>query len=325
VSSPLTWCRSHAVVRVIFLRCLASFCVHCPAPMPAHALAPAILGPIVKHTLRCTPAEAALVDAVLEGDPLPLHDAVQALTAAGLRLSMCRRHHLHKAVVRPPLPPPVVTRRWTDSLTVTLSAYHPLFDVPVTHLVLTCDGREVARVAVEAPSAFAPAAAVSVTMEGLTPGTPYSLQSSCVVLSDPDLQASLVLSGPIVVRTLSPPGAPPAPVVVERGPTHLCVRVVDVGTACDPASSGVVLEVDGVVWGGPCEALPDHGLLFRVEGLGEGTRHTLRCRCAVAGNAEVDGGLPWSPVTVTATDLSAEVGASPFWFLLLLPAVLSTT
>jgi hypothetical protein len=279
--------------------------------VPAHALAPAILGPIVKHTLRCTPAEAALVDVVLEGDlqgdPLPLHDAVQALTAAGLRLSICRRYHLHKAVVRPPLPPPVVTRRWTDSLNVTLSAYQPLFDVPVTHLVLTCNGREVARVDVEAPPAYTPAAPVTVVMEGLTPGTPYTLQASCVVDSDPALQASLVLGDPIVVRTLSPPGAPPAPAVVDRGPTHLCVRVVDVGMACDPASSGVVLEVDGVVWGGPCEALPDHGLLFRVEGLGEGTRHTLRCRCAVAGDAEVDGCLPWSPVTVTATDLSAEV------------------
>ena len=278
--------------------------------MPAHALAPAILGPIVKHALRCTPAEAALVDAVLEGDPLPLHDAVQALTAAGLRLSMCRRYHLHKAVVRPALPPPAVARRWMDSLTVNLRAYHPLFDVPVTHLVLTRDGREVARVAMEAPPAYAPAAAVTVAMVGLTPGTPYTLQSSCVVDSDPDLQASLVLGDPVVVHTLSPPGPPPAPAVVERGPTHLCVRVMDVGTACDPASSGVVLEVDGVVWGGPCEALPDHGLLFRVEGLGEGTRHALRCRCAVAGDAEVDAGLPWSLPTVATTDLSNEVCSS---------------
>jgi hypothetical protein len=281
--------------------------LHSSGPVPTHAVAPAILGPIVKHVLRCTPAEAALVDSALDGAPLPFHAVVQALTTAGLRLSMCRRYHLVKAVVRPPLPPPVVTRRWTDSLRVTLSAYHPLFDVPVTHLVLTRDGQDVARVPVEAPPAYTPAAPVTVVMEGLTPGTPYSLQSSCVVDSDPALQASLVLSDPIVVRTLSPPGAPPAPVVMERGPTHLCVRVVDVGTACDPASSGVVLEVDGVVWGGPCEALPDHGLLLRVEGLGEGTLHTLRCRCAVAGDAEVDGGLPWSPATVTVTGLSNEV------------------
>jgi hypothetical protein len=95
--------------------------------------------------------------------------------------------------------------------------------------------------------------------------------------------------------------------VVERGPTHLCVRVVDMGTACDPASSGVVLEVDGVVWGGPSEALPDHGVLFRVEGLGEGTRHTLRCRCVVAGDAEVDACLPWSPASATATEMSSQV------------------
>ncbi len=276
-------------------------CLHSSGPVPTLAVAPAILGPIVKHVLRGTPAEAALVDSALDGAPLPFHDAVQALTTAGLRLSMCRRYHMLKAVVRPPLPPPVVTRRWTDSLRVTLSAYHPLFDVPVTHLVLTRDGQEVARAAVEAPPAYTPAAAVTVAMEGLTPGTPYTLQSSCVVDSDPDLQASLVLSDPVVVRTLSPPGPPPAPVVVERGPTHLCVRVVDVGTACDPASSGVVLEVDGGVWGGPCEALPDHGLLFRVEGLGEGTRHTLRCRCVVAGDADVDAGLPWSPVIVEFT------------------------
>jgi hypothetical protein len=228
------------------------------------------LGPIVKHALRCTPAEAALVDAVLEGAPLPLHNLVQALTDAGLRLSICRRYHLHKAVVRWALPPPVVTRRWTDSLTVTLSAYHPMFDVPVTHLVLTSSAEEVARVAVEVPPAYAPASAVTVVMEGLTPGTPYTLQSSCVVDSDPDLQASLLPSDPMEVRTLNPPGAPPAPVVVERGPTHLRVCVVDVGTTCDPASSGVVLEVDGMVWDGPCEALPGHGLLFRVEARSHG-------------------------------------------------------
>ena len=87
----------------------------------------------------------------VDSGPLPLHDAVTALTAAGVRLTRCRAYHVRKAVVRPPLPPPVVTRRWTDSLTVALHSYHPLFDVPVTHLVLTRDGAEVARVAPGAP------------------------------------------------------------------------------------------------------------------------------------------------------------------------------
>jgi hypothetical protein len=268
----------------------------------AHPIPPSVLGPIVKATLRCTLAEAELVDAVLDAGPLPFTHVVAALSTAGFRLSTCRQYHLHKAVVRPALPPPAVVHRWTNSLTLTLSSHHPMFDLPVTHLVLTSNAEEVARVSLgrtpaNGLSRYNPSPPVTVVMGGLTPGTPYSLQASCVVEGDPALQASLVLSDPIVVRTLSPPGPPPAPVVVEPGPTRLCVRLMDVGAASDPPSTGMVLEVDGAVWDGPCEPLPDHGLLFRVEGLVEGTRHTLRCRCTVAGAAELDATLPWSPDT----------------------------
>lgn len=249
---------------------------------------------VVKSVLRCTAPQAEVVDTIFAttDGALSFEDLAQALLEAGLPLSTCRRYHLRKAIVCPPVPPPVVIRRQVDSLTVTLSGFHPLYDVPVTHLVLTRDGQEVARV--EEYQDFAP---ITVVMGGLVPGTLYSLQCCCVVRS----HAFVLESKPTLAHTLRIPRPPPAPVVIERGTSSLCVSVV--------IPRGVELEVNGARWdAGPGEAIGDGIQKFRLRGLSPGTPYSLRCRCSDSDDAELDASLfPWSPVTDVCTmDLDAE-------------------
>ncbi len=273
-------------------------------PLPTSPLDPVLLGASVKAALKVDdPSVARAIGAA----PITLDAAVAALTRAGIRLSKCKLHHVHKALVRPPVAPPVLATQGVTSLTLTITPYHPLFDVPAAGYDVEIQG--VARHRVPGGAAgsvddrAAPAPVVH-TVEGLTRGTAYTLCVHCVV-EDPLLAATLRPSTAITVRTLDPPGAPPAPVVVDRGTDFLMVRVMNVGLASDPRSTGVVVEVDGerlvAVASGEAEVLIDVGELE------EGSRHTLRARCTV-GDATVDGTLPWSPVVVARTMTDMEVG-----------------
>ncbi len=48
-------------------------------------------------------------------------------------------------------------------------------------------------------------------------------------------------------------------------------------------------------------------MVYTVGGLGEGSRHVVRCRCRVP-EGDVDATLSWSPAVTVCTDVSVEVG-----------------
>ena len=263
---------------------------------------------IVKAALKVDdPSVARAIGAA----PITLDAAVAALTRAGIKLSKCKLYHVHKALVRPPVAPPVLTTRGVTSLTLTITPYHPLFDVPAVGYDVEVHGIALHRVtggaAGSSDDRAAPAPIVH-TVEGLARGTAYTLCVHCVV-EDPLLAATLHPSTVITMPTLDPPGSPPAPVVIDRGTDFLMVRVMNVGLASDPRSTGVVVEVDGerlvAAASGEAEVLIDVGELE------EGSRHTLRARCTV-GDATVDGTLPWSPVAVARTMTDMEVSRALF-------------
>ena len=165
---------------------------------------------IVKAALKVDdPSVARAIGAA----PTTLDAAVAALTRGGIKLSKCKLYHVHKALVRPPVAPPVLTTRGVTSLTVTITPYRPLFDVPAVGYDVEVRGvarrRVPGGVVGVCDDRTAPAPIVH-TVEGLTRGTTYNLCVHCVV-EDPLLAATLRASTAITVRTLDPPVAPLAP------------------------------------------------------------------------------------------------------------------
>ena len=70
-----------------------------------------------------------------------------------------------------------------------------------------------------------------------------------------------------------------------------------------PLGSVPVLEVDGAAWTGAGVVTEDRrSIEYVVDGLREGSKHTLRCRCA-AEDAAVDATLPWSEGVSARTDV----------------------
>jgi hypothetical protein len=285
----------------------------CPsaAPCPDSPLAPSILAPIVNAALKVDDPRVA---AAIGADLLTFEAAVRALDSdalktAGLALNKCRQYHVRKALVRPPLGPPEVTRRGITSVTLSIRLWHPMFDVQPSHVevvLAVVDGPGEAkrdRVLVLADDGVTRAEPLVMIhrVEGLLRGSTYSATLACVAV-DPLVTATLAPSAPTVVRTLDPPGAPPAPEVLVRGPFHLVVRTVNVGLGCDPVAVCMVLEVDGALWRGPGEVGDGGTVVHRVplDGLGDAGRHRVRCRCLVE-DPEVDATLPWSPEVPVVT------------------------
>ncbi len=239
------------------------------------------------------------------------------------QVSPCKLYHVHKALVRPSLSPPLVISRGLMSMTLSLEPWHPMYDVHPSHLVVEVDGAALKRV--EVPDNYASRTAlvpVPCVIDGLTQGTPYTLRLVCEV-ADPLLAVTLASSAPVTVRTLEraldPPRAPraPAPIILERMPSSLRVRVVNVGLECEPPAKGVVLEVDGVVWTRAGVLAEDRRVIeYLVDGLREGSMHTLRCRCVVE-DAVVDATIPWSDALSARTDVDlvrSRHGAGVFSF-----------
>jgi hypothetical protein len=245
---------------------------------------------------------AALAGALGSG-PVSLPSMMRVVTAPGAQVSPCKQYHVRKALVRPQLSPPIVTSRDVMSLTLSLEPWHPLYDVHPSHLVVAVDDAALKRV--EVPADYATRTAlvpVPCMIDGLTRGTSYTLRLLAEV-ADPLLAATLAPSVSITMRTLDPPRAPPAPLIIERTLRALRVRVMSVGLECDPPATGVVLELDGVVWRGAGVVAEDRrSIEYVVDGLREGSKHTLRCRCAVE-FTELDATLPWSEPVSARTDV----------------------
>jgi hypothetical protein len=101
------------------------------APCPLEDINPTHLTAIVKAVLK---TEEDRVGVAIGSGPTSLGAALGRLEAAGLRINKCRRHHIVKALARPALAPPGVTRRGVATLVLSLSPWHPLYDVHPTHL-----------------------------------------------------------------------------------------------------------------------------------------------------------------------------------------------
>ncbi len=274
--------------------------VSCADPVPAGPLDPAQLIPIIKAV---TKSESLGIAHTLGDAPLTLQAALDALYSLEHPLNKCRQYHIRKALVRPLLSPPVVISRGVTSLTLSLEPWHPLYDVHPSHLVVEVDGAPLHHVEVPADYAARKALApVPCVIDGLARGTSYTLRLLAGV-TDPLLAATLAPSASVAVRTLDPPRAPPAPLITECTLSALCVRVMNMGLECDPPVTGAVLEVDGVVWTGAGVVTEDRNSIeYVVDGLREGSKHTLRCRCAVE-DVMVDATLPWSEAVSARTDV----------------------
>jgi hypothetical protein len=142
-------------------------------------------------------------------------------------------------------------------------------------------------------------------IDGLARGTSYTLRLRAVVV-DPLLAATLEPSAPVTVRTLDPPGAPPAPVLVEATPNALRIRVIHRAPATDPptAPSHLLVRVDGEEVG--VKAEEGHQWEVEVGGLAPNSRHTVQCRYVVP-DPIVDASLPWSAELVATTTTPVDV------------------
>jgi hypothetical protein len=218
---------------------------------------------------------------------MTFHDVMDALLSAELPMSTCRQYHVRKAMVRPPLAAGRVVLRQASSLTVELVPPHPLYDVKVSHVVLTCNGEERFRVPVPGPlddDTYCVPPPFCVVLDGLAPGTTYTLGTAWVV-ENPLVAATLPSVHDVTVDTLPPP----TPVVVGHGPTHVCVRGFRMGLGL-----GIVLDVNGARWGGPGTVEEgEDAVSFRVDGLQPASDYTVTLKCKVdAGDAGFS--MPWS-------------------------------
>jgi hypothetical protein len=232
--------------------------------------------------------------------------AVAALAAAGLKLSKCRAYHLCKAMGRRTLGAPLVVHRGPDSLTLHLQGYRESEDVGAVALVLgvrlLSTGGTEAGGEVEHGLPAAGGSLVTHTLWGLGHGVEVALRvrarTSC-----PALDACLGWSPVCVGKTLRPPRAPRAPVVVAVGPTSLTLDLHNPGAVSDPPGVALVVECGGVetkvAVGGDGGASGDT-IRHVLSGLPEGTLYSLRCKCIVGDDA-LDAAATWSPATTTTT------------------------
>jgi hypothetical protein len=148
---------------------------------------------------------------------------------------------------------------------------------------------------------------LSFAIDGLARGTPYTLRLRGVV-TDPLLAATLEPSASVTVRTLDPPSAPPAPVLVEATPHALRIRGVHRAPVTDPPTepSHLLVRVDGKL----VDSTAEEGHQWEVEvgSLAPNSRHTVQCRYVVVDPA-VDASLPWSAELVATTTTPIDVRA----------------